>query len=108
MTAALAQLVDVVTSAVLTVAVHAQDPVPADDEVKPGWIALGLTVLMVVATFLLWMNMRKQLGKIDFEEEPDEPAEADRGDGGEEGNGAGDDPEGDGADHPTPSGGASP
>jgi hypothetical protein len=48
--------------------------VPADDQVRPGYIALGLMVLMCVATFLLWMNMRKQIRKIDFEETEDEKA----------------------------------
>jgi hypothetical protein len=49
-----------------------QDPAPADNQVRPGYIALGLMVLMCVATFLLWMNMRKQIRKIDFEETEDE------------------------------------
>jgi hypothetical protein len=62
------QAVHGMTSWVVTLA---QDPVPAQDQVRPGYIALGVMVLMCVATFLLWMNMRKQLGKIDFEEEPD-------------------------------------
>jgi len=63
------------------------DPVPAEDQVRPGWIALGLMVLMCVATFLLWMNMRKQIKKIDFDD-----SDPDAGDG------AGSE------DHPTPSG----
>ena len=58
----------------------ATDPVPAPSDVRPGWIALALTVVLVVATFLLWMNMRKQLGRINFreseqDEKQDEPAD---------------------------------
>ena len=86
--AALVHAVDAATSLVVWAA---QDPVPSEDQVRPGWIALGLMVLMCVATFLLWMNMRKQIKKIDFVEEPDPT----------------DDEDGDGADHPTPSGGSS-
>ena len=41
---------------------------PADDDIKPGWVAFGIVVALCVATTLLWLNMRKQLGKIRFEE----------------------------------------
>ena len=66
---AVLQAVDAVTTLVVRLA---QDPVPADDQVRPGYIALGLMILMCVATFLLWMSMRKQIRKIDFEETEDE------------------------------------
>ncbi len=32
--------------------------------VKPGWIAFFLVMILLVATFLLWRNMNKQMGKI--------------------------------------------
>ena len=41
-------------------------PDPAD--VKPGWVALVIVLALGVVTTLLWLNMRKQLGKVDFEE----------------------------------------
>ena len=66
---AVLQAVDAATTLVVRLA---QDPVPADDQVRPGYIALGLMILMCVATFLLWMSMRKQIRKIDFEETEDE------------------------------------
>jgi hypothetical protein len=66
---AVLQVVDVVTTMVVRLA---GDPVPADDQVRPGYIALGLMILMCVATFLLWMNMRKQIRKIHFDETDDE------------------------------------
>ncbi len=70
---AVLQAVDAVTTHVTGLVVRlGQDPVPADDQVRPGWIALGVMVLMCVASFLLWMNMRKQIRKIDFEETEDE------------------------------------
>ena len=47
---------------------------PPDKDVKAGWVAFGLFIALAVAVFLLWMSFRKQLKKIDFEEEPDEPA----------------------------------
>ena len=46
-------------------------PDPAD--VRPGWIAFGLFLALAVAVVLLWLSMRRQLKKIDFVEEPDEP-----------------------------------
>ena len=75
-------------SSLVTYLASQPDPVPAEDQVRPGWIALGLMVLMCVATFLLWMNMRKQIRKIDFDDSDSDPD-------------AGDDAA---ADHPTPSG----
>jgi hypothetical protein len=44
------------------------DEAPAPSEVKPGWVALVIVLVLCVVTALLWLNMRKQLGKIDFEE----------------------------------------
>jgi len=34
------------------------------DDVKPGWIALVIVLLLGLATFLLWRSMNTQLGKI--------------------------------------------
>ncbi|MEO5708194.1 MAG: hypothetical protein ABIQ59_00030 [Nocardioidaceae bacterium] len=48
-----------------------QAPDPAD--VKPGWLGFGVVMALVVAVALLWFSMRKQLRKVDFEVEPDEP-----------------------------------
>ncbi len=36
------------------------------DDVKPGWIALVLVIVLAIATFLLWLSMNKQLRKIDL------------------------------------------
>ncbi len=44
------------------------DAPPEPSEIKPGWVALVIVLALCVATTLLWLNMRKQLGKIDFEE----------------------------------------
>ncbi len=55
------------------------DPVPAPSEVTPGWLGFGFFVTLCVVTVLLWFNMRKQLGRIDFDdgsERDDRPAEA--------------------------------
>jgi len=69
----------------LTLLARAQDTGPDPSEVRPGWIALGLMVLLGVATFLLWMNMRKQIRKIDFVEEPDAEQSPDDTDAGQAG-----------------------
>ena len=55
------------------VAARLLDPVPAPEDVTPGWGALVLFASLFVVTTLLWLSMRKQLGKIRFEEEPDTP-----------------------------------
>ena len=47
------------------------DPVPEPSEVTPGWGAAVLVVGLIVATVLLWFSLRKQLGRIRFQEEPD-------------------------------------
>ncbi len=41
---------------------------PEASEVKPGWIAFAIVVALCVVTTLLWLNMRKQLGRIRFDE----------------------------------------
>jgi hypothetical protein len=53
----------------ITQVVLAVDPVPNPDDVRPGWIAAVIVLALIVGTFLLWRNMRKQLTKIDFDEE---------------------------------------
>jgi hypothetical protein len=50
----------------------AETPDPAD--VKPGWLGLGMFLVLAVAVVLLWLSMRRHLKKVDFEEEPDAPA----------------------------------
>ncbi len=35
-----------------------------ENNIKPGWIALVLVLLLALATFLLWRSMNTQLGKI--------------------------------------------
>jgi hypothetical protein len=47
-----------------------QGPNPKD--VKAGWTAFAIFIGLCVAVTLLWLSFRKQLKKIDFEEEPDE------------------------------------
>ena len=55
-------------------------PDPAD--VKPGWLGFVMFLALAVATVLLWLSFRKQLKKIDFEEEPDDrPSDSDKGAG---------------------------
>jgi Na+/melibiose symporter-like transporter len=49
------------------------DKVPDPADVKPGWLGFGVFLALAVAVALLWFSMRKQLRKVDFEEEPDAP-----------------------------------
>jgi hypothetical protein len=46
---------------------------PNPDDVKQGWLGLGVFLALAVATVLLWLSFRRQLRKVDFEEEPDVP-----------------------------------
>ena len=46
---------------------------PDPEDVKPGWLGFGVFIALAVAVALLWFSMRKQLRKIDFEEQPDPP-----------------------------------
>lgn len=52
----------------LVVSLKALDEVPAPENVKPGYIALGSFLLLCAVTVLLWLNMRKQLGRITFDD----------------------------------------
>jgi hypothetical protein len=55
--------------AVALVLTQALDDVPDPEDVRPGWIALGSFLLLALVTVLLWLSMRKQLGKIRFDED---------------------------------------
>ena len=50
-----------------------QAPDPSD--VKPGWLGFGVFLALAVAVVLLWLSFRKQLRKVDFEEEPPDTAD---------------------------------
>lgn len=52
------------STALLLLVTWASDPVPEPSEVKPGWFALVVVLSLVVATTLLWLSMRRHLGRI--------------------------------------------
>ena len=51
------------------------DKAPDPADVKPGWLGFGVFLALAVAVAFLWFSMRKQLRKVDFEEEPDRPGQ---------------------------------
>ena len=53
---------------------RAADPVPAAEDVKPGWIALITVVSLCLASLFLWFSMRKQLRRIQVPREGEETA----------------------------------
>ena len=56
--------------------VHAAvDKAPDPEDVKPGWLGFGVFLALAVAVVLLWLSMRKQLKKVDFEVPGDEPTQ---------------------------------
>jgi hypothetical protein len=75
-------------NALLTVLVPLVDKTPAPADVKPGWLGFGVFVALAVAVALLWFSMRKQLRKVDFEEQPDRPRQP-KANGGKANGGAG-------------------
>jgi hypothetical protein len=57
-----------------TVVPFARQP-PNPDDVKTGWVGFAVFLALAVAVVLLWLSFRKQLRKINFEEEPRESAD---------------------------------
>ena len=55
-------------SAPLAVLVPLLDDVPEPEDVTPGWIYALVIIGLFVVTILLWLSMRKQLGKIRFDD----------------------------------------
>ena len=49
------------------------DKPPDPSEVGQGWIGFLVFVFLAVATVLLWLSFRRQLRKVDFEEQPERP-----------------------------------
>jgi hypothetical protein len=47
------------------------DGVPKAEDVTPGWIYAAVFFAMCGLTVLLWLSMRKQLGKIHFGDKAD-------------------------------------
>ena len=66
--------VEVVAGILTHVAAGADGAASGRTGVGPGWVAFVVVVALCVATTLLWLNMRKQLKKIRFDEVPDDPA----------------------------------
>jgi hypothetical protein len=62
----------------LLVAQTAFTSVPDPADVKPGWLALVIVLLMGLATFLLWRSMNHQLNKVDFDDGTDREGAGDR------------------------------
>ena len=55
----------------------AADPVPAAEDVRPGWIAFVVVMSLIAASVWLWFSMRKQLGRIQVPREGAETAARD-------------------------------
>ena len=58
-------------AAVWAVIVPLVDEVPDPADVKPGWLGFSVFLLLAAALVVLFFSFRKQLRKVDFEEEPD-------------------------------------
>ena len=52
----------------LSIQVPLLDPVPEANEVTPGWVYAVVVIGLFLVTILLWLSMRKQLGKIRFDD----------------------------------------
>ena len=82
MTTPLSALADTVWTTVL---VPLLDEVPQPDEVRPGWVSTALMLSLIAVTVLLWFSLRKQLGKVKFDEDADREPEAGDSEGPESG-----------------------
>ncbi len=65
----------VVMDPVATALVRLLDEVPTASDVNPGWIAVGVIGALFVATQLLWLSLRRQIGRIRFDEKTDSRTE---------------------------------
>ena len=59
------------TPVLRTILVPLLDDVPQPQDVTPGWIYAVVIIGLFAVTVLLWLSMRKQLGKIRFSEDPE-------------------------------------
>lgn len=50
------------------------DDVPAPEDVTPGWIYALVVIGLFVVTVLLWLSMRKQLKRIDVDQDSGDEA----------------------------------
>lgn len=62
------------------VVVAAAEKAPDPDNVKPGLLGFVVFVALAVAVALLWFSLRKQLGKVNFDEDRTERPSATGGD----------------------------
>lgn len=53
---------------------------PAPEDVKAGWLGFSVWIALVVAVVILGFSLRKQLKRVNFEEEPDPTGPADPSD----------------------------
>ncbi len=58
---------------VLTVLVPLVDEAPEEKEIHTGWWYLVVIVSLIVAMVFLWRSMRKQMNKIQFDENAGAP-----------------------------------
>lgn len=54
----------------LTVVLPLAQQAPPAEDVKPGWVAFGIVLLLAAAVVFLALSLRKHLGRVNFEEEP--------------------------------------
>jgi hypothetical protein len=77
------------TAAVVDLLVLAAQETPEPEDVKAGWLGLFVFLALAAAVVFLWFSLRKQLGRVTFEEKgaPGDPGDtadtADTGDSGD-------------------------
>jgi hypothetical protein len=57
-----------------TVLLPLVEPGPKPEDVKAGWVAFGLFLLLILAVVFLAFSLRKHLGRVNFEEKDDTAA----------------------------------
>lgn len=61
----------IVQTVLWTVLLPLAGEVPDPEDVKPGWLGFGVFLALAAALVLLFFSFRKQLRKVDFEENPE-------------------------------------
>lgn len=71
------------TAAVVDLLLLAAQETPEPEDVKAGWLGLFVFLALAAAVVFLWFSLRKQLGRVKFEETDDAAEPGDTGDPGD-------------------------
>ena len=59
-------------TSVLSVVLLTAEESPAPEDVKAGWLGFVVWIALALAVVFLMLSLRKHLGRVDFDEGPDD------------------------------------